>query len=115
MPASTRLLTSTFLIAGLTFSTGCNSQQNQTQQPASKEAITRASIEIKPGVTLPYLPKNADELKAIRTDLVVLIKQKKITVDEARAFFRDQKKRLGLPNPDKTKGFDRLLKNEKLM
>ena len=115
MPTRKKALTFSLVISGLTFFfAGCNPQL-QTREAGSKEVITRASIEIKTGVTLPYEPKNGDELNNLRTDLILLIKQKKITVDEARAFFREQKNRLGLPYPDKTRGFDRLLKKEKLM
>lgn len=71
-------------------------------------------VELKPGVSLNYEPQNAEELAAIRTELIVLIKNKSITADEARAFIRKQKVRLGLPNPGQTKGFDAMLQQEGL-
>lgn len=71
-------------------------------------------VELKPGVSLNYKPQNAEELAAIRTELIVLIKNKSITADEARSFIRQQKTRLGLPNPGQTKGFDAMLQQEGL-
>jgi len=99
MTAAKRLLASSILLTVLTFITGCSPQ---------------ASNEIKPGVALQHQPKNAAELMTARSELIKLIKAGKITVGEARQFLRTQKKRLGLPNPGMTRGFDQLLQNEGL-
>lgn len=88
--------------------------QPTTQPPTTGETGVRMKVELKPGVSLNYEPQNAEELAAIRTELIVLIKNKSITADEARSFIRQQKTRLGLPNPGQTKGFDAMLQQEGL-
>ena len=71
---------------------------------------------IKEGVKLSYTPKNGKELSELRdTELVPLIQKKKISVNEARAFMINQKKRLGLANPNRTSQFDKILKQKGLI
>jgi len=88
--------------------------QPSAKPPVAGQAGGRMKVELKPGVSLNYEPQNAEELAAIRTELIVLIKNKSITADEARAFIRQQKVRLGLPNQGQTKGFDAMLQQEGL-
>lgn len=88
--------------------------QPSAKPPEAAQPGVRKKVQLKPGVSLNYEPQNAEELAAIRTELVLLIKNKSITADEARAFIRQQKKRLGLPNPGQTKGFDAMLLREGL-
>lgn len=109
------LLGAAILVTGLMLTTGCSQQADQAKQSEAKPAMMRGSYELKPGVRLSYQPQNAEELAAIRTDLIILIKLKKINTDEARQFLRSQKKRLGLANPDQTDAFDQMLKDEQLI
>jgi hypothetical protein len=74
-----------------------------------------AGAEVKPGVSLTSQPKNSAELTKLRdSELIPLVEKGKITAQEARAFMRAQKKRLGMPNSDKTKALDQILKQKGL-
>ena len=86
-------------------------------QPPAGQAPTQqgAGAEVKPGVFLSSQPTNIAELTKLRdTELIPLVIKGKITAAEARAFMRTQKKRLGLPNPDKTNALDQILKEKGL-
>ena len=82
--------------------------------PVSPQAGLRAKVKLKKGITLNYEPRNAQELTALQTDLVLLVKNQSITIEEARSFIRQYKRRLGLSNPERTNGFDALLGREGL-
>ena len=86
------------------------------QPPASQAPSQMGSgAEVKPGVSLTSQPKNSAELTKLRdNELVPLVEKGKISADEARAFMRAQKKRLNMPNPDKTKALDQILKQKGL-
>ena len=47
-------------------------------------------------------------------ELLNAVRNKQITPNQARAFLKKQKTRLGLPNPNQTRGFDKILKKEGL-
>ena len=86
-------------------------------QPPAGQAPTQqgAGAEVKPGVSLLSQPKNSLELTKLRDqELIPLVEKGKISADEARAFMRAQKKRLGMANPDKTKALDQILKQKGL-
>jgi len=71
--------------------------------------------EVKPGLNLSSQPSNSAELTKLRdTELIPLVEKGKISAEEARAFMRAQKKRLGMANPDKTKALDQILKQKGL-
>ena len=99
------------LVSALVLISGCSSQQPQAQVRGTHSGGLRAPFNLKPGVTLNYTPSNGDELYSLRTDLIILIKMKKITSEEARAFLRSQKRRLGLQDPDRTIVFDQMLRD----
>jgi len=86
------------------------------QPPASQTPTQMGSgAEVKPGVVLSSQPTNVAELTKLRdSELVPLVEKGKITAEEARAFMRAQKKRLGLPNPNKTEALDKILKEKGL-
>lgn len=76
---------------------------------------TTAPVELKAGITLSHQPVNSADLTRLRDqELVPLVKKGKISADEARAFMRAQKKRLNMPNPDKTEALDQILKQKDL-
>ena len=86
-------------------------------QPPAGQAPTQqgAGAEVKPGVSLSSQPTNITELTKLRdNELIPLVEKGKISANEARAFIRAQKKRLGLPNPDKTNALDQILKQKGL-
>ena len=86
------------------------------QPPASQAPSQMGSgAGVKPGVSLTSQPKNSAELTKLRdNELVPLVEKGKISADEARAFMRAQKKRLGMANPDRTKALDQILKQKGL-
>lgn len=74
-----------------------------------------APVELKAGVTLSHQPVDSADLTRLRDqELIPLVEKGKISADEARAFMRAQKKRLGMANPDKTKALDQILKQKGL-
>ena len=74
-----------------------------------------APVELKAGVTLSHQPVDSADLTRLRDqELIPLVEKRKISADEARAFMRAQKKRLNMPNPDKTKALDQILKQKGL-
>ena len=86
-------------------------------QPPAGQAPTQqgAGAEVKPGISLSSQPKNSLELTKLRdNELIPLVEKGKISAEEARAFMRAQKKRLGMANPDKTKALDQILKQKGL-
>ena len=74
-----------------------------------------APVELKAGVTLSHQPVDSADLTRLRDqELIPLVEKRKISADEARAFMRAQKKRLGMANPDKTNALDQILKKKGL-
>jgi len=53
-------------------------------------------------------------IKIRNTELVTAVRNKQITPDQARTFLKAQKHRLGLPNPNQTRGLDKILKEQGL-
>jgi len=76
---------------------------------------TTAPIELKAGVTLSHQPVDSADLTRLRDqELIPLVEKGKISAEEARAFMRAQKKRLNMPNQNKTEALDRILKSKGL-
>ena len=70
-----------------------------------------APVELKAGVTLSHQPVDSADLTRLRDqELIPLVEKGKISADEARAFMRAQKKRLNMPNQNKTDALDKILK-----
>jgi hypothetical protein len=89
--------------------TACQPPGGQSPSHMNKGA------EVKPGLNLSSQPSNSAELTKLRdTELIPLVEKGKISAEEARAFMRAQKKRLGMANPDKTKALDQILKQKGL-
>jgi hypothetical protein len=107
MPLSRQSVTAlaVLLISGSTMIIlqGCD------QQPSQDKQVPKTT-ELKPGVPFNTQPADSEQLLKQRSELIKLIKEKKISVDEAKNYFMIQKERLDLPNPDSTKGFDAMLK-----
>jgi len=62
--------------------------------------------------------KTSDEpgfLKMRDQELLKAVKDKKLTVAEAQAFLRSEKKRIGFPDPNHTPGFDEQLRKAGLL
>jgi len=62
--------------------------------------------------------KTSDEpgfLKMRDQELLKAVKDKKLTVVEAQAFLRSEKKRIGFPDPNHTPGFDAQLRKAGLL
>ena len=53
-------------------------------------------------------------IKIRNTELVNAVRNKQITPDQARTFLKAQKHRLGMPNPDQTRGLDQILRQQGL-
>jgi hypothetical protein len=72
-------------------------------------------LEIKAGVSVSHTPLNSADLTKIRDqEIIPLVEKGKITANEARAFMRAQKKRLNMPNQNKTEALDKILKQKGL-
>lgn len=75
---------------------------------ATKDGIPQGKTKV--GNALITTPNDRDSYKEIMVNEVVpAVKGNQVTPEEARAFLREQKKRLGVPNPGKTEGFDKLI------
>jgi hypothetical protein len=48
-------------------------------------------------------------------ELLKAVKEKKLTVPEAQAFLRSEKRRIGFPDPNHTPGFDAELRKAGLL
>ena len=89
--------------------TACQPPGGQSPSHMNKGA------EVKPGLNLSSQPSNSAELTKLRdTELIPLVEKGKISAEEARAFMRAQKKRLNMPNQNKTEALDRILKSKGL-
>jgi len=72
-------------------------------------------IKVQVGAVEISQPENAAEFMKIRDgELLNAVRNKQITPNQARTFLKKQKTRLGLPNPNQTRGFDKILKKEGL-
>lgn len=97
---SKRLLALGLALSGLLSVVGCQTQDN----PDLPSQI------VKPGVSLSTQPKDPQAVEGIRPELIKLVKAGKITADDARAWLMEAKRRVGMPNADRTAGFDKMLK-----
>lgn len=76
---------------------------------------TSKQFEFKAGVTLSHQPINSADLTRLRDqELIPLVEKGKINAEEARAFMRAQKKRLNMPNQNKTEALDKILREKGL-
>jgi hypothetical protein len=92
---------------------------------SSLNACSPKTNEIKPIVganTVTYkglsFTKTSDEpgfLKMRDGELLKAVKEKKLTVPEAQAFLRSEKRRIGFPDPNHTPGFDAELRKAGLL
>jgi hypothetical protein len=75
---------------------------------ASKDGIPQGKTKV--GNALITTPKDRDSYEEIMVNEVVpAVKGNQITPEEARTFLREQKKKLGVGNPETTNGFDKLI------
>ncbi len=99
-PVLKRLLAINLAAAGLFVLTGCQAPPTPSQP----------SQLVKPGVELSTQPQTPQEVEDIRPELITLVKEGRITADEARNWLIEAKRRVGIPNPEKTVGFDKMMK-----
>jgi len=86
--------------------TSCGSYTNTT---------TSNQFELKAGVTLSHQPVDSADLIRLRDqELIPLVEKGKISAEEARTFMRAQKKRLNMPNQNKTEALDKILRKKGL-
>jgi hypothetical protein len=97
---SKRLLALSLALSGLLGVVGCQKQEN----PALPSQIVR------PGVSLSTQPRDPQALEDIRPELIELVKAGKISAAEAGTWLIEAKRRVGIPNPERTVGFDKMLK-----
>jgi len=72
-------------------------------------------VKVQVGALKISQPENAAEFTKIRDgELLNAVRNKQITPNQARTFLKKQKTRLGLPNPNQTRSFDKILKKEGL-
>jgi len=70
---------------------------------------------LKAGVTLSHQPVDSADLIRLRDqELIPLVEKGKISAEEARTFMRAQKKRLNMPNQNKTEALDKILRKKGL-
>lgn len=97
---SKRLLALGLALSGLLGVVGCQTQDN----PALPSQIVR------PGVSLSTQPKDPQAVEDIRPELIELVKAGKVSAGEARTWLIEAKRRVGIPNPERTVGFDKMMK-----
>jgi hypothetical protein len=90
-------------------SVGACSSNNQLFKRSSTSPGSTGIEQIKPGVFVNKTATSAAELQAQFPQLKALIAEGRISSEEARSYIRTVKKRLQLPNPDQTRGFDHFL------
>ncbi len=95
-----RLLAINLATAGLIGLAGCQAPPRPSQP----------SQLVKPGVELSTQPQTPQDVEDIRPELITLVKEGRLTADEARNWLIEAKRRVGIPNAEKTVGFDKMLK-----
>ena len=89
--------------------TACSPKQPSTpSQSGQPTKIQLGSIQISQ-------PTDYNSFIKIRnTELVNAVRNKQITPNQARTFLKAQKLRLGMENPNQTRGLDKILKDQGL-
>lgn len=84
-------------------------------QPELPPSQSSQPIKVQVGSIQISQPQDAASFTKMRdTELVTAVRNKQITPEQARTFLKAQKLRLGLPNPNQTRGLDKILKDQGL-
>jgi len=93
----------------------CSPKPELPPSQSIKPSQSSQPIKVQVGSIQISQPQDAASFAKLRdTELVTAVRNKQMTPDQARTFLKAQKRRLGLPNPDFTRGFDQILRQQGL-
>ena len=83
--------------------------------PTELKPIVGATTITYKGLTFTKPSDRLSFLKIRDQEVFKAVKDKKLTVPEAQSLLRSEKRRLGLPDPNRTPGFDAMLRKAGLL